>query len=75
MWEDPFGGIHVEKDERAPVSGMAVVVVAHIKSRQRLEEVVRGWQEAISRPNSIGWLADRLKAHRVADSSWAGEAS
>ncbi len=75
MREDPFGGIHVEKGDHAPVSGMVVVVVAHVNTREQLEEVVRGWQKAMSSPNSIGWLADRLKAHNVADPSWAGRSS
>ncbi len=73
MWEDPFGDVYVERGKHAPVTGMTVVIIAHVTSREQLEGVLRGWQSEMSRPNSIGWLIERLKQHRVADSSWAGQ--
>lgn len=73
MWEDPFGDIYVERGRRAPVTGMTVVVIAHVPTRERLEEVLDGWQQAMMTPDSVAWLADRLRSNGVADSSWAGE--
>jgi hypothetical protein len=68
-WEDPFGDIYVETGDHAPVSGMTVGVIAHIPTRERLEQVLRGWQQAMTAPDSIGWLADRLKSTGVVSSS------
>ena len=66
-WEDPFGDIYVRTNDRAPITGMTVVVIAHIVERSRLEEILKGWQEAMETNDSVGWLADRLKAAGVAD--------
>jgi len=74
-WEDPFGDIYVRTNDRAPITGMTVVVIAHIDSHDKLEEVFGGWQQAMEGPDSVHWLADRLKASGVADSNWAGEPS
>ena len=73
MWEDPSGGIHVEIDERAPVTGITVEVIAHIPTRERLEEILDGWQQAMPATDSVAWLQDRLKAAGVADPSWSGD--
>jgi hypothetical protein len=72
VWEDPFGDIYVQTNEKAPITGMTVRVIAHMDSHDRLEQVLEGWQAAMAEPDGIHWLADRLKAQGVADPSWAG---
>ena len=59
-WEDPFGGIHVRSGDSAPTDGMTVTVVANIATRESVEDVLRGWEQAIDQPNSIDWLVQRL---------------
>jgi hypothetical protein len=68
-WADPFGGIHVHHSpsaDEAEVEGMTVVVVADVGSRDQIEEVLAGWQDAMSRPDSVAWLVKRLRDHGVA---------
>ena len=72
-WEDPFGDIHVRTNDKAPITGMTVVVIAQIGTHDQLEQVLSGWQEAMDEPNSVSWLADRLKLTGAADPSWASE--
>ncbi len=71
-WEGPFGGIHTTIGDRAPVTGMTVVVVGHIKTREELEDVLSGWQKAMAEPDSASWLANRLRERGVADPSIVG---
>jgi hypothetical protein len=73
LWEDPFGGIHVETDKDAPVTGMTVAVIAHIQTRERLEEILDGWQKAMPATDSVAWLQDRLRPAGVADPTWSGD--
>jgi hypothetical protein len=68
-WEDPFGGIHVRSGDSAPVAGMTVAVIANVSTRERVEEVLRGWEKAIDEQNSISWLVDRLRESGVAAAS------
>lgn len=72
VWEDPFGDIYVQTNEKAPITGMTARVVAHLETHDQLEQVLDGWQAAMAEPDGIHWLADRLKAQGVADPSWAG---
>jgi hypothetical protein len=74
-WEGPFGDIHVQTGDKAPIDGMTVIVIAHIDSHDRLEQVLDGWQAAIEGDDGVSWLADRLKGTGVADPSWAGSRS
>lgn len=67
MWEDPFGDIYVETGGRAPLSGMTVLVIAHVPAREQLETILRGWESAMTKPNGVAWLIERLKAAGVAD--------
>jgi hypothetical protein len=69
MWEDPFGDIYVETGGHAPVSGMTVVVIAHIPTRQLLEQILNGWEEAMGGADSVAWLAERLRTAGVSDSA------
>ena len=60
QWEDPFGGIHVNVSEEAPADGMTVAVVARIATHDQLRQVLAGWEDAMGRPDSTGWLEARL---------------
>jgi len=64
--EDPFGGLHVRTGPSAPVAGMTVAVLASIATREQLEQVLDGWEEEMDRPNSVAWLAGRLRESGVA---------
>lgn len=70
-WEGPFGDIHTNIGDRAPVTGMTVFVIATIRSQELVESVLKGWEQAMPQANSVGWLADRLKTAGVADPAWA----
>lgn len=67
-WATPFGGIHVRHahgtDEKE-IAGMAVVVVAKIEARDRVEALLAGWEEAMGAHDSVSWLAERLRAGGV----------
>ena len=65
-WEDPFGGIHVNVGPGAPVDAMTVQVVAQVATRELLEEIFSGWQEVMARPDSVGWVVERIGAAGVA---------
>ena len=45
--DGPFGDIHVQTGERAPIDGMTVSVVAQVESHEKLEQVLDGWQMCI----------------------------
>jgi hypothetical protein len=70
-WEGPFGDIHVRTGKRAPIEGMTVQVVAHIRSHEELERVLDGWQAAMAGPEGVEWLARRLRESGTADPAWA----
>jgi hypothetical protein len=58
MSEDGFG------DEYAgsrPVGSVTVEVVGWIPTRDQMEEVLSGWQDAMSGDNSVSWLQSRLR--------------
>jgi hypothetical protein len=65
-WEDPFGGVHVRTGDSAPTAGMTVAVVAQIPARERLDQVLGGWEQAMDAPNSVAWLVDRLRESGLA---------
>jgi len=62
MTEDPFGDVYRSK---VPTGAVTVAVVGWLPERNRMEEVLEGWESAMSEPNSIGWLADRLRQREV----------
>lgn len=71
-WATPFGGIHARgahSTDEQEVEGMVIDVVASIPSRQRLDEVLAGWEDAESSPDGIGWLVERLRADNLLSSS------
>ncbi len=60
--EDPFGDVF---SGSVPVDALTVAVVAWVADRDRLEQVLTGWQDAMAGPDSVAWLAARLRAEGV----------
>jgi len=60
--EDPFGDIY---ESRLPDDEMSVAVVGWIPDRARLEAALAGWEDEMSKPNGLAWLADRLGEEEV----------
>jgi len=58
MSEDGFGD---EYSGSLPVAAVTVNVVGWIPTRERMEEVLAGWQDAMTPPNSLSWLDSRLR--------------
>ncbi len=62
MSEDGFGD---EYSGSLPVDAVTVGVVGWIPTRERLEQVLNGWEDAMAGTDSIGWLDSRLRAEEV----------
>lgn len=62
MTEDPFGDVFQPK---VPVGALTVAVVGWVPDRGGMEEVLGGWEEAMGGPNSVSWIAERLRHHEV----------
>lgn len=62
MSEDLFGD---EFSGSLPVSAVTVAVVGWVPTRDRLEEVLAGWQDAMTGSESLSWLAGRLRDEAV----------
>jgi len=73
-WEDPFGDVFIQTGDRAPITGMTVAVIGHVGTQEELDRILSGWEAAMDAPDSVRWLADRLRAAGIADRSWAQEA-
>jgi len=58
VWEDPFGDTLVTE---ASVDDFTVSVVGIVRTHDELEEVLAGWQDAITAANGVEWLATRLR--------------
>jgi hypothetical protein len=58
----PFGDVEVEK---IPVDRVVVTVVANIPTRGEVESILDGWADRMVEPDSIAWVAERLRAHGV----------
>ena len=58
----PFGDVEVEK---MPVDRVVVTVVANIPTRDQVESILDGWADQMIEPDSIAWVAERLRAHGV----------
>lgn len=56
--EDAFGDFIAGPEVTAD---MSVVVIATVETTDELAVRLDGWQEAESRPNSLAWLAERLR--------------
>lgn len=67
-WADPFGGIHVTRArtvDEEEVEGMTLAIVGTISTQEELERILDGWPSVMREPNSVQWLADRLREHGV----------
>ena len=62
--EDPFGDVFAFAAS-VPVNTITVAVVGWIPDRDRLEQVLSGWEDAMDRPDSVSWLAERLSEYGV----------
>lgn len=62
MSEDPFGDLY---SSQVPTESVTVAVVGWIPERDGVEDVLNGWESAMNQPNSIAWLAQRLKERGV----------
>ena len=64
-WADPFGGIHMKKDDQTAMEGMTVAVVGTVADRATLEHDLAGWEDAMGQPDSVAWLVDHLRTAGV----------
>jgi hypothetical protein len=62
MSEDGFGD---DYPGTLPVAAVTVSVVGWIPTRDRLEAVLAGWQDAMTGPDSVSWLDARLREEAV----------
>jgi hypothetical protein len=62
MSEDPFGDIYTSS---VPLTSVTAAIVGWIPDRDQMEQVLDGWQEAMGQPNSMAWLAERLRQRGV----------
>jgi hypothetical protein len=60
--EDPFGDVF---SGAVPVDTLTVAVVGWIPDRDRMEELLAGWQDAMPGADSVSWLAARLRDESV----------
>lgn len=68
QWLDPFGGIHVSGSHRTDeveVEGMTVSVVGVVPTREEVERILSGWEDAMGATDSVAWLVDRLRQEGV----------
>ena len=67
-WATPFGGIHARgshSTDEKELEGMTVEVVGNVPSREEVERLLEGWQQAIEGPGSVAWLVGRLRERGV----------
>ena len=62
MSVDLFGDVY---ESKVPTTAVTVAVVGWIADRARMEQVLEGWQTAMTQPNSVSWLAERLRQQSV----------
>jgi hypothetical protein len=67
-WATPFGGIHVRgahSTDEKEIGEMSVAVVGHVQSREEVDRLLEGWEQAIEAPDSVAWLVQRLRERGV----------
>jgi hypothetical protein len=69
MTEDPFGDVFSGK---VPVDTLTVAVVGFIPERDRVDQVLAGWEDAMGQPDSVSWVAERLRVEAVPKAPPAG---
>ena len=63
-WATPFGGIHVvhaRGTDVREIAGMTVTVLGVRSSQSQVDQALAGWDAAMGDPDSVGWLAGRLR--------------
>jgi hypothetical protein len=58
MTTDPFGDVY---RSNVPTGEITVAVIGWVPERDAMEEVLEGWEAAMGEPNSVAWLAQRLR--------------
>ena len=56
-YEDPFGDMAVMPE---PIEALAVEVLAVIPTTDELHSALAGWQDEMTKPNSIEWVRTRV---------------
>jgi hypothetical protein len=59
---DLFGDMY---ERPVATSAVTVAVVGWIADRARVEQVLEGWQASMTQPDSVSWLAERLRQQSV----------
>ena len=62
MSEDIAGDIHVGS---LPVESLQVSLLGWIAQRDQLDQILSGWEEAMSGSDSMSWLHERLRTAAV----------
>lgn len=62
MTADPFGDVYRSS---VPTGEITVAVIGWLPERDRMEEVLEGWEAVMEEPNSVAWLAQRLRDREV----------
>src|SRR5580704_3225813 len=63
---DTLGGEFLTK---IPTQAMTVEVLGVVATRERVDQVLAGWADAMPAPNSIAWVRSRLAAPPPASTS------
>jgi hypothetical protein len=58
----PFGDMEVEG---LPVGAVVVQVLGTIPTLAEVETILAGWPDQMTRPDSIAWAVDRLRANGI----------
>jgi hypothetical protein len=59
MWSDPFGDVvamRVDSDD------LGVRVLKLVHGRDQVLQLLSGWEDVMSSPDSVAWLIDRLRS-------------
>jgi len=62
MAEDLFGDMYRSD---VPVDEITVVIAGWVPERSSMEDVLQGWEEAMTKPNSVAWITERLAERQV----------
>jgi hypothetical protein len=54
---DGLGGMHVSS---ANARDLVIEVLGTVPGRDAVESVMSGWEHAMTEPNSLGWVRDRV---------------
>jgi hypothetical protein len=65
---DPFGDLF-DPSWSIPTTSLVVRILGKVGSRAELDQLLDGWQRAMSRPNSTQWIIDRLQAAGIGGTS------